>query len=255
MTVWVGTSGWQYKSWRGRLYPKGLPTKRWLEHYATAFPTVEVNASFYRLPRQEAVKGWRDTVAADFVFAVKASRYLTHVRRLQEPEEPVRRLMTTIAPLESTLGPVLVQLPPTMRCAPDRLDETLACFPPGVRVAVEPRHESWWSEEVSAVLARHQAAWVDVDRDEHAILGPEVTGRRWSYVRLHAGCGRPRPCYRPQALTRWADRIAARAGRGDVYLYFNNDPEGCAVEDARTLMRRLDKRGVDVARTPVRATR
>jgi uncharacterized protein YecE (DUF72 family) len=131
MTAWVGTSGWQYTSWRGRLYPKGLPTKRWLEHYATAFPTVEVNASFYRLPREDAVRGWRDTVAADFVFAVKASRYLTHIRRLQQPEEPVRRLMSTVAPLESTLGPVLLQLPPTLRCEPDRLDETLACFPPG----------------------------------------------------------------------------------------------------------------------------
>ncbi|MGW4275434.1 DUF72 domain-containing protein, partial [Streptomyces seoulensis] len=152
MTLFVGTSGWQYRDWRGVLYPRGCPTRLWLEEYAAAFATVELNNAFYRLPERETFASWRARVPADFVIAVKASRFLTHVKRLREPAEPVRRLMSRAAGLGGRLGPVLLQLPPTLRADPDLLDACLARFPPGARVAVEPRHDSWWTPRVRGVL-------------------------------------------------------------------------------------------------------
>jgi uncharacterized protein YecE (DUF72 family) len=135
MSVLVGTSGWQYRDWRGTFYPAGVPQRRWLEHYARQFATVENNGTFYRLPPRETFAGWRDRVGADFVMTVKASRYLTHVRRLRDPAEPVRRLLDAAAGLGDRLGPVLLQLPPDLRGAPRLLDECLGRFPAGIRVA------------------------------------------------------------------------------------------------------------------------
>ena len=144
----AGTSGWQYRDWRGAFYPPGVPQRRWLEHYATQFATVENNGTFYRLPPRETFASWRDRVPGDFVMAVKASRYLTHVRRLRDPAGPVRRLLDVAAGLGDRLGPVLLQLPPDLRAAPEALRECLRQFPPPVRVAVELRHDSWWIGEV-----------------------------------------------------------------------------------------------------------
>lgn len=142
MTLFVGTSGWQYRDWRGVLYPSGCPTRLWLEEYAARFATVEINTTFYRLPSRENFVSWRDRLPGDFVVAVKASRYLTHIKRLKDPAEPVDRLMSHAAGLGPRLGPVLLQLPPTLKVDPELLDTCLACFPPSTRVAVEPRHDS-----------------------------------------------------------------------------------------------------------------
>jgi uncharacterized protein YecE (DUF72 family) len=147
--VLVGTSGWQYRDWRGRFYPEPLAQRAWLEHYASRFAVVESNNAFYRLPEPRTFADWARRTPDDFVMAVKASRFLTHVRRLREPEEPVRRLLDHAGHLGAKLGPVLLQLPPTLRADPDALDRCLACFGPPLRVAVEPRHPSWFSEEVS----------------------------------------------------------------------------------------------------------
>lgn len=232
MVVHVGTSGWQYDSWRGVLYPPGLAQRRWLERYAEEFATVENNGAFYRLPRRETFESWRERLPAGFVMAVKASRYLTHIRRLRDPEEPVRRLLDVAAGLGDRLGPVLLQLPPNLRAEPDRLDDCLTRFPRGVRVAVEPRHESWWSDEVRAMLERHGAALCWADR-----LGRPVTPlwrtADWGYLRLHEGAARPWPAYGGQALRSWADRVGGTwSGDEDVYVYFNNDPGGAAVRNA-----------------------
>ncbi|NYV78551.1 DUF72 domain-containing protein, partial [Streptomyces sp. UH6] len=135
MTVYVGTSGWQYKDWRGVLYPEGTPVRRWLEEYAARFATVESNNAFYRLPSRETFAGWRERTPEDFTVAVKASRFLTHVKRLRDPAEPVERLLGHAGGLGDRLGPVLLQLPPTLRADAGLLDACLACFPPGVRVA------------------------------------------------------------------------------------------------------------------------
>ncbi|MEV7992308.1 DUF72 domain-containing protein [Streptomyces sp. NPDC086077] len=250
MTLFVGTSGWQYKDWRGLLYPGDCPMRLWLEEYAAAFATVEVNNAFYRLPSRENFEAWRDRVPSDFVVAVKASRYLTHIKRLKDPEEPVRRLMTHASGLAGRLGPVLLQLPPNLRADPGLLDACLARFPPGTRIAVEPRHDSWWTPEVEEVLRSRGAAlcWADV-RSRPATPLWRTTG--WGYVRFHQGRARPWPHYGRQSLQTWLHRItAAFPDDHDVFAYFNNDPGGAAVEDAVAFAELAGRAGRRVTRTP-----
>ena len=240
MTVMVGTSGWQYRDWRGVLYPEGVPQRRWLEHYAEQFPTVENNGAFYRLPRPQTFADWRARTPAGFVMAVKASRYLTHIRRLREPAEPVGRLLAALAGLGDRLGPVLLQLPPTLRADPAALDDCLAEFarqaPDAglgpVRVAVEPRHDSWWTDDIRALLTRHQAALCWADRLGRP-LTPLWRTADWGYLRFHEGAARPWPRYGRQALHDLGEPDHRHlAGRADVFAYFNNDQHGAAVRDA-----------------------
>jgi uncharacterized protein YecE (DUF72 family) len=233
MTIRVGTSGWLYPAWRGVLYPAGLPQADWLKAYGAEFATVELNASFYRLPSQSTFARWAAATPQGFVMAVKASRYLTHIRRLREPGDPVRRLMDAAGGLGDRLGPVLLQLPPTLRADPDALDACLAAFPAGQRLAVEPRHRSWWSDEVRAVLEARGAALCWSDRGGRP-QGPLWRSADWGYLRLHEGRARPWPRYGDQALRTWRDRIRTSwPGTADVYVYFDNDPGGAAVKDAR----------------------
>lgn len=250
MTLFVGTSGWQYKDWRDVLYPAQVPVRLWLEEYATRFATVEINNAFYRLPSREVFESWRERTPPDFVVALKASRYLTHIKRLRDPEEPVNRLMTHAAGLGDRLGPVLLQLPPTLRADPALLDDCLACFPSGTRVAVEPRHDSWWTPEVRGVLEARGAAlcWADV-------LSRPVTPlwrtTDWGYVRFHAGRAEPWPRYGRRSLTSWAHRIAAAwPDDRDVYAYFNNDPHAAAVLDATAFARVATAAGLRATRAP-----
>ncbi len=248
MTLFVGTSGWQYRDWRDVLYPADVPMRLWLEEYTAHFATVEINNAFYRLPTRENFEAWRDRVPQDFVVAVKASRYLTHIKRLREPEEPVNRLMTHARGLGDRLGPVLLQLPPTLKADAGLLDACLSCFPASTRVAVEPRHDSWWTPEVRSVLESRGAAlcWADVRARPVAPLW-RTTG--WGYVRFHEGRARRWPHYGRQALDTWAHRIADTwSADDDVYAYFNNDPTGAAVEDATTFAHAA-------ATTPLRPTR
>jgi uncharacterized protein YecE (DUF72 family) len=259
----VGTSGWQYRDWRGGLYPAGVAQRRWLEHYATQYMTVENNSSFYRLPAPETFAGWRARTPDDFVMAVKASRYITHVRRLRDPAEPVARLLGAASELGPKLGPILLQLPPTLTAEPALLDaclkEVRAARPPGgplsggqgrLRIAVEPRHASWWTEEVKQILAAHDAALSWADR-----LGRPVTPlwrtAGWGYLRLHEGAADPWPSYGEQALRSWVDRVAqAWPGDADVYVYFNNDPGGAAVVNSAVFAALARDAGLAVTRTP-----
>ncbi|WP_327005288.1 DUF72 domain-containing protein [Dactylosporangium sp. NBC_01737] len=240
----IGTSGWQYRDWRGRFYPQELPQRCWLEHYAGVFGTVEVNNAFYRLPERATFEAWRERTPEDFVVAVKASRYLTHVRRLRDPREPVERLMDRARGLGGRLGPVLLQLPPTMRVDMEALDATLAAFPAGVRVAVEPRHDSWWVDEVRQVLRDRGAALCWADRGSRPATPLWSTGD-WGYLRLHEGRATPWPRYGRTALDTWAGRLERFT---DSYVYCNNDPGGAAVQDALTLARLARRRGQDVGR-------
>lgn len=254
MTVVVGTSGWQYADWRGRLYPEGLPQRSWLEHYATLFASAEVNNTFYRLPAETVFADWAARTPEDFVIAVKASRYLTHVKRLREPAEPVARLLGRCAGLGAKLGPVLLQLPPTMPIDLAALDETLAAFNESrvagrVRVAVEPRHESWFVEATCESLARHGAAWCLNDTPRRT--SPSWRTASWGYVRFHEGTGRPRPCYRPATLEAWAERLASMfPPDADVYAYFNNDRHACAPRDATRFAAALRRAGLNPTRVP-----
>lgn len=163
MTARVGTSGWQYADWRGGLYPVGIPQRLWLERYAETFDTVEVNNAFYRLPELSVFESWRERTPPGFLVVVKASRYLTHIKGLRQPAEPVARLLDRAAGLGSKLGQILLQLPPTLQADAALLAGCLDCFPAGVRVAVEPRHASWWTPPVRRLLTSYNAAlcWAD----------------------------------------------------------------------------------------------
>lgn len=250
MRALIGTSGWQYKDWRGRFYPERLPQRDWLPHYAARFDTVEVNNTFYRLPPAETFARWAEQTPDDFVVVVKASRYLSHIKRLKDPADPVDLLMERARPLGPKLGPVLVQLPPNFGVDCDRLDETLSAFDRHrVRVAVEFRHESWFDDSVYDVLEHHDAALCLTDRLSKK--GPVVTTADWTYLRLHEGTATPHPCYGRGALEGWAQRLAAMEPRpGVAYVFFNNDPRGCAVANAREFALAAAREGMDVSTVP-----
>jgi uncharacterized protein YecE (DUF72 family) len=235
MAIRVGTSGWVYRDWRDDFYPAGVPQRLWLEHYATRFDTVEVNNAFYRLPAYEVFAKWRERLPSGFVVAVKASRFLTHVKRLAEPAEPVDRLMKAASGLGDRLGPILLQLPPSLSVDLDRLHACLAEFPAGTRVAVEPRHASWWTDDVRRLLEKHGAALAWADRKSRPVT-PLWRTTDWTYLRMHEGAASPWPSYGRAALQTWADRIT-----DDSYVYFNNDQHATAPRNAATF-RRLAER-------------
>ncbi|WP_354643671.1 DUF72 domain-containing protein [Kitasatospora camelliae] len=245
----IGTSGWSYDDWRGVLYPEGAPKRLWLEEYARHFATVESNNAFYRLPSRATFAAWRERTPEDFRWAVKASRFLTHVKRLREPAEPVRRLMTAAEGLGDRLGPVLLQLPPTLRADAGLLDDCLRCFPAGSAVAVEPRHPSWWVPEVRQVLEHRGAALCWADRGSRPVTPLWVTCD-WGYLRLHEGRAAPAPRYGRRALAGWVERAGgAWAGAGGtVWVYFNNDPGGAAVRDAAAFATAAERAGYGVTR-------
>jgi uncharacterized protein YecE (DUF72 family) len=240
MALWIGTSGWQYRDWRGPFYPERLPQTRWLEHYASRFRCVEVNNAFYRLPERSTFASWREQTPDGFLVAVKASRYLTHIKRLRDPQEPVDRLMDRAAALGDRLGPLLLQLPPTLKADPELLDGCLAAFAEhgrDVRVAVEPRHLSWWTDEVRSVLCQRNAALCWADR--RGPITPLWATADWGYVRFHEGqASSPPTAYGRQALASWLPRI--RKGwpsSADVFCFFNNDHAAAAPRNAETLER------------------
>ena len=250
MPVLIGTSGWQYDSWRGRFYPYDVPKRRWLEHHTGAFATVEVNNAFYRLPRREVFEDWAARTPDDYVVTVKASRFLSHVKRLREPQEPVARLMDRVAGLGSKLGAVLLQLPPTLRAEPERLTECLACFPPGTQVTVEPRHDSWWTPETRDLLVRSGAALCWADKCSVPVA-PLWRTAGWGYLRLHLGGGDDVWPYEEHVLATWADRLCETWDDDErVYVYTNNDPGGAALRDAVALARLLRERGRTLSRVP-----
>jgi uncharacterized protein YecE (DUF72 family) len=238
--VRIGCSGWNYTHWRDVVYPRGLPARRWLDHYATLFGTVEVNTTFYRLPSTTAVQGWAGQTPAGFVFAVKASRYLTHIKRLADMEQGVSRFYERIEPLVAAgkLGPVLWQLPPTFHRNDDRLGAALAALPPG-RHAFEFRHPSWFDDEVYDLLRARGVALVIADRSEIRRFQTQERTADFVFLRFHHGGGEG--SYTHRRLGAWARRIEEWRAEGDVYAYFNNDWAGYAVENALWLQNRLSR--------------
>jgi uncharacterized protein YecE (DUF72 family) len=250
VAVLIGTSGWQYKDWRERFYPKGVPQKAWLEYYAERFQTVESNNAFYMLPKVETFTSWADRTPDDFVMTVKMNRYLTHIRRLRESKEPVQRFLNHASNLGDKLGPVLLQLPPNLKADLDSLDETLTNLAGRVPVAVEFRHETWFSDETRSLLERHNAALCMADRGSRPITALWRT-TDWTYLRFHEGTATPRPCYGRSSLRTWAGRLAEKWGPdADVWVFFNNDPGGCALRDARIFAREAERAGLVPTRVP-----
>lgn len=244
----VGTSGWQYDDWRGRVYPQGLATRQWLEHYAGLFPTVEVNATFYRLARESTVRSWREQVPEGFEFALKGSRYLTHQKKLRAPEEALGRFFAPLTPLGDATAVVLWQLPPNLRRDAARLDAFLGALRRGPRYAVELRRDDWFHPETYEVLDRHGAAHVWLSSSltgahEHVRTGDHL------YVRFHGlGDDPSRYHYSDDELGAWADRLREETRDGTpAWVYFNNDAHGYAARNARRLRWLLG----DAARAPL----
>lgn len=238
-TVRVGTSGWQYNDWRGTFYPTDVPQRRWFEHYAGCFPTVEINATFYRLPRTSTVEGWRDRAPDGFRFAVKGSRYLTHNKKLNDPAGPVHTITSRLAPLRRVHGVWLWQLPPNLHVDVARLGTFLSALPASQRHAVEFRHRSWYTPEVERALAAHNVAWVWLSDRQMPDVCPVTAD--FVYLRFHglaeAEDQRYRYDYSQAELTPWAERLRAAAAAGhDGWVYFNNDHQANAPRNAATLI-------------------
>jgi uncharacterized protein YecE (DUF72 family) len=220
--VRVGCSGWNYKHFREVVYPKGMPPSRWLEHYATIFDTVEVNSTFYRLPKRDSVARWVEETPPDFVFSVKASRFLTHIKRLADLGQGLKHFYERIEPLIDSpkLGPVLWQLPESFHRNDERLADALARVPPG-RHCFEFRHPSWFVEDVYGLLREHGAALVIGDHPSRPFQTHELTAE-WTFVRFHGSHGLGGD-YTEAELETWKRRIASWRSRVEVFAYFNND--------------------------------
>jgi uncharacterized protein YecE (DUF72 family) len=236
--VWIGCSGWSYRDWKGGLY-KDVPTSRWLERYAEAFDAVEVNATFYRLPKPETVAGWVEQTPAGFLFAVKGSRYLTHMRRLRDIADGVARFWEPLAPLREAakLGPVLWQLPESFERDDAVLAQALETFPPA-RHCFEFRHPSWFAEPVRRLLVEHGAS-LALGHDARRQLPAARPVGEIAYLRLHYGARGRAGNYSSAELDRWRRRIAAWRSRREVFVYLNNDWRGFAPANARELRRGL----------------
>jgi uncharacterized protein YecE (DUF72 family) len=237
--VHIGCSGWNYKDWRERFYPKGMPARQWLEHYAESFGTVEVNNTFYRLPTHSAVEGWAKQTPRGFVFTVKASRYLTHVKRLTDLGQGVKRYYERIEPLieAKKLGPVLWQLPGNFQRDDERLKAALEALPKG-RHCFEFRHPSWFDDDVYRLLRKRRAALVIGDHPERPFQTYEMTAT-WTLVRFHYGHRGRNGNYSAKEIEEWAGRISKWREKTEVFAYFNNDWSAYAVNNALELERLL----------------
>jgi uncharacterized protein YecE (DUF72 family) len=234
--VYIGTSGWVYKEWQKHFYPADIPAKEHFQFYATQFPTVEINATFYRLPTLKMVKGWRDKAPPGFVFALKGSRFITHILKISGASKGLRKYFSRINPMKARVGPILWQLPPFLKKSPERLEKFLKILPKDYCHAVEFRHASWYEDdEAFEVLRKYNAAHVWLS----SLRMPEnfTDTADFIYIRFHGLKGGARHDYTRAELEPWARNIRkqARAGK-NVYAYFNNDLNVRAPNNARTLM-------------------
>ena len=236
----IGTSGWSYPHWRARFYPDDLPKGRWLEYYLTRFDSVEINNSFYRLPEDSTFKEWRDAAPEGFIYSVKASRYITHMKKLKDPHQTLSALFDRITVLEDKLGPILFQLPPRWRCNVQRLEAFLAALSADFRYSFEFRDKSWLNEEIYALLSRHNAALCMYELD--GFVSPQKVTADFVYVRLHGPAGPYQGDYDRHNLKAWAAAFSKWSDQGcDVYGYFDNDQDAYAAHNALSLQSLLEK--------------
>jgi uncharacterized protein YecE (DUF72 family) len=247
--VLIGTSGWTYASWKGRFYPKDLPSRKFLEYYAAEFPTTEVNYSFYHLPKPSTYERWRTLVPDGFVFAVKASRFITHIKRLQDVTDGWQTFMNNASVLGARLGPILFQFPPSFRVDYDALDRFLGMVesraresrPP--RLVCEFRHDSWFTDDVYRLLHQHQVALCIADGAKYARR--DVITADFAYIRYHGRNKMFASDYTEKELSEEAARIGRHRREGlDVYVYFNNDAMGYAIKNARSLRALITRKRV-----------
>lgn len=242
-SVHIGTSGWNYAHWKEVFYSAGLSQKDWLAHYTKTFRTVEINNSFYNLPDAKTIRTWREQTPESFVFSVKASRYITHMKKLKDPDEPVANFLKRVTILDRKLGPVLFQLPPKWTCNPERLASFLDRLPDAHSFAFEFRDRSWWNDDVVHLLKKNKAAFCIYELA--GTQSPKWITADFAYIRLHGpGENKYEGLYDKQALSGWAGAVSEwiRDGRR-VYCYFDNDQNGYAVRNARELKTMLEQTG------------
>jgi len=239
LRYYIGTSGWHYDHWRDRFYPKELTKAKWLEFYTHHFTTVELNNSFYRLPSESAFANWHDSSPANFAFAVKVSRFITHIKRLKNSEEAVEKFVGRAKILAEKLGPLLYQLPPNMHRNDEVLESFLPTLPQGMKHVFEFRHQSWLEDKVFQILHKHNVGFCVFDMP--SVSCPLVATDDFAYVRFHGSTGLYYSCYSDEELADWAKRLANLAQNlKAIYIYFNNDAEAFAVRNAITLRRYLE---------------
>ena len=232
--IHIGCSGWVYRHWKDVFYPAGLPQKRWFEHYAGEFDTVEINASFYRLPLPTTFEGWQVKAPPGFRYAVKVNRFITHNKKLLDCEEPVAEFIALARRMGEALGPLLYQLPPSLHRNDERLAAFLQRLPPDLKHVVEFRHRSWYEEEVVALLDRYGVGFVA--HDLAGLISPRAACGRTAYVRFHGTGGRYWGRYSEAQMQDWAAWLVEQRSLGrSCWAYFNNDIHGHALEDARAL--------------------
>ena len=237
---YIGTSGWHYDDWRGRFYPEKLPKSQWLDFYARHFPALELNNTFYRLPSEEAFRKWYESSPEGFVFAVKVSRYITHIKKLKDCAEEVEKFMSRAVLLKEKLGPLLYQLPPGLHRDDDRLTDFLKILPRGRKNVIEFRHESWLVDEVFEILRLHQMGFCIFDMPK--LTSPIKATADFAYIRFHGSGSLYSSRYGDEEMAKWAKKIAKLAkGLEAVYIYFNNDIAGDALENAATIRNYLEK--------------
>jgi uncharacterized protein YecE (DUF72 family) len=237
----IGTSGWHYEHWRGRFYPQGLAKSKWLEFYAQHFPTAELNNSFYRLPSENAFANWRDSSPHDFLFAVKVSRFITHIKKLRNADEAVNTFLSRATLLQEKLGPLLYQLPPNVKRNDEVLRSFLSILPQDLAHVFEFRNKSWLEDEVFQMLREHNVGFCVFDMP--GLTTPLVATSDFAYIRFHGSTFMYGGCYSDEELQDWAQRIAEMSqGLKAAYIYFNNDAEAFAVQNAQTLTEYLVSR-------------
>lgn len=234
----IGTSGWHYDHWSGPFYPDKLPKSKWFEHYAQHFNTVEINNTFYQLPREQTFKNWQEQAPEDFLFTVKANRYITHIKRLKNVAEPLARFLERAELLKENLGPILYQLPPSLHKDLDRLRAFLQLLPKDQIAVFEFRHESWFSRDTYELLREFNAAFCI--HDMPGVPTPRVITADVIYIRFHGATGKYEGNYPKPALQRWAKWIKeSTKGIRSVYAYFNNDIHAYAVHNAKALSKEM----------------
>jgi len=236
--IHIGTSGWHYKHWKGVFYPQDTPNKEYLKYYVQHFHTAEINNSFYQIPEKKTLQSWSREAGRGFVFSAKASRYITHMKKLKDPQEPVKNFINKIKALGDSLGPILFQLPPRWKKNKDRLKAFLQTLPSGYRFTFEFRDPNWFGDEIYELLETHQAAFCIYDFNRRQ--SPKIVTSDFVYIRLHGPDGAYKGKYNAQELSGWAGAISQWQKQGkDVFFYFDNDQAGYAAENALQLQEML----------------
>jgi uncharacterized protein YecE (DUF72 family) len=231
--IFIGTSGWDYDHWRGPFYPQGLAKTRWLDYYARAFPSVEVNATFYRSMKPSTFDKWRQATPDGFLWSVKANRFITHIKRLRDVADPLKSFLESMKPLETKLGPILFQLPPSLAFDKGLIRSFCSLLPEGRRYSLEARHKSWMCDEALSCLREFGIAWCISDTAGRYPYLETVTAD-FTYIRLHGSRRLYASCYTEEELSAWAAKI--RDFGVDAYVYFDNDFMGYAPMNALRLM-------------------